>query len=67
MGKDVMHHVNKNDVEIEQRMEMKNVMNEVIMGILVQHVQVHVKKLVCHVEVKINERHTLRVNRQHHG
>ena len=62
-----MHHVRKSDVEIEQRMEMKNVMNEVIMGILVQHVQKHVKKLVCHVEVKINERHISRVSKQHRG
>jgi hypothetical protein len=62
-----MHHVRKSDVEIEQRMEMRNVMNEVIMGNLVQHVQVHVKKLVCHVEVKINEQHTLRANKRQHG
>ena len=62
-----MRHVRKSDVEIEQRMEMKNVMNEVIMEILVQHVQKYVKKLVCHVEVKINERHIFQANRQHHG
>ena len=39
-----MHHVRKSDVEIEQRMEMRNVMNEVITVRVVQHVQVHVQK-----------------------
>ena len=52
-----MHHVKRSDVETEQRMVMKNVMNEVIMEKQTQHVQAHVQKLVYRVEVKINEQH----------
>ena len=39
-----MHHVNKSDVEMGQRMEVKNVMNEVITERADRHVQVHVQK-----------------------
>ena len=62
-----MHHVKRNDVETEQRMGMKNVMNEVIMGNQTQHVQAHVQKLVYRVEVKTNELHIFQVSKQHHG
>ena len=62
-----MHHVNKSDVEMGQRMEVKNVMNEVIMEKQTQHVQAHVQKLVYHAEVKINEQHIFQVSKRHHG
>ena len=44
MEKDVTHHVNKSDVEMGQRTEVKNVMSEVITERVDRHVQVHVQK-----------------------